>query len=152
MGGHTFKRKAPFARTSFKKGGEGLFSRVGLFLGDYGSSKVPTSSATGDEVNGVCNKEMCKAHSIQPNVLYRWTVLGYSQCSLNLTQAKLPFWCSAMLFSCQIKSGNGDSWIAYGPADREREYETKPRVHLVWKTKNTTSQMLLYSGLVPTLS
>ena len=63
--------------------------------------------------------------------------------------AKLLFWCSTLFFSCQIKSGNGESWIAYGPADREREYETKPRVQLAWKTKNTTSQMLLYSGLVP---
>ena len=27
IGGHTFKRKAPFATTSFKRGGVGLFSR-----------------------------------------------------------------------------------------------------------------------------
>ena len=36
MGGRTFERKAPFATTSFKKGGMGVFSRVGLFSGDYG--------------------------------------------------------------------------------------------------------------------
>ena len=36
MGGCTFERKAPFATTSFKKVG-GVFSRVGLFLGDYGT-------------------------------------------------------------------------------------------------------------------
>ena len=38
IGGHTFKRKAPFATTLFKKGGVGLFSRVGLFLGDYSTT------------------------------------------------------------------------------------------------------------------
>ena len=37
IGGCTFKRKAPFAKTSFKKGGGGgLFSRVGLVSRDYG--------------------------------------------------------------------------------------------------------------------
>ena len=34
MGGRTFERKAPFETTSFKKG-VSVFSRVGLFSGDY---------------------------------------------------------------------------------------------------------------------
>ena len=38
MGRRTFERKAPFATTSFKKRGVGVFLRVGIFLGDYGNS------------------------------------------------------------------------------------------------------------------
>ena len=39
MGERTFVRKAPFATTSFRKG-VGVFSRVSVFLGDYGMCKL----------------------------------------------------------------------------------------------------------------
>ena len=65
MGGCTFKRKAPFATTSFKKG-VGVFLRVGLFSGvglDYGTIQCQLSAwlpHLRKEVAQAC----CAQHSI----------------------------------------------------------------------------------------
>ena len=94
---------------------------------------VPTSSATGQGMRWMeCVMKNCARHTPFIQMLYIGLVDNAWLQSVfpKPNPAKLLFWCSTLFFSCQIKSGNGESWIAYGPADREREYETKPRVQL----------------------
>ena len=49
------ERKVPFATTSFEKGVVGVFSRVGLFSGDYGT--CPNTSHGRQLNTKVCGSE-----------------------------------------------------------------------------------------------